>query len=176
MNLPPVVWLGGAPGYDQWQWVRGVMAAHKAGCQCQILVVEWGFPHPNLELSGRVEVVELDTRRRKARPGMLGSLQEGLELLGDRGMGGVFLALAARPLARPETYRALYEEFELEQAVAVKPTFEGRSGHPVLLGEEARLMALALDAAKHQVRDVLMDPCVVEVSDPGILSAPPGGA
>jgi CTP:molybdopterin cytidylyltransferase MocA len=164
-----VIWLGGEPGYDQWQWVRGVMAAHKAGCCRQILVVEWGFPYPNLELGGRVEVVELDAAARKAFPGMLGSFQLGLEALGERDYGPVFLALAARPLAASSTYRALFGVLDQEEAMAVKPCMDGKFGHPVLIGEEGRLLAATLDPKVNQVRDLLLEPCSVEVEDPGVL-------
>lgn len=171
MTLPPVIWLAGEPGFDQWQWVRGVMAAHRAGCVRQVLAVERGLPHPNVQLGGRVEVLELDAGQRRSHPGMLGTLQLGLAHLGDRDPGPVFLALASRPLARAETYRALYEELGRSQAVVVKPCSGGKSGHPILLGVEARLRAGRLDAATQQVRDLVREPRSLNVEDPGVLAS-----
>ena len=174
--LPPIVWLAGEPGYDQWAWVRGVMAAHRAGCAFQVLVVERGMPAPNLTLGGRVEVAELDAAARKAHPGMLGTLQVGLSALGTRHPGPVFVGLAARPLAAPKTYKALADELAIVVDVmactsAVKPRAKGKHGHPILLGEDVRQRALELDPATHQVRDLLDDPHSLDVEDQGILAS-----
>ncbi len=125
MSLAPIIWLAGELGYDQWSWVRGVMAAHRAGCCRQILVVERGLPFPNLELGGRVEVIEIDAGKRRSQPGMLGTLQLGLEALGDRHPGPVFLGLASRPAASSATYKALSEAFVRENVGAMKPRAEG---------------------------------------------------
>lgn len=171
MSLPPIIWLAGTPGYDQWSWVRGVMAAHRAGCAFQILVVERGLPAPNLSLGGKVEVAEMDAAARKARPGMLGTLQVGLAILGARFPGPVFVGLAARPLAAAETYKALAEELYGAQVGAVKPRAEGKHGHPILLGEAARRRAFELDPATRQVRDLLEDPHSLDVEDRGILAS-----
>lgn len=171
MSLPPIIWLAGAPGYDQWAWVRGVMAAHRAECAFQVLVVERGLPAPNLTLGGRVEVIELDAAARKARPGMLGTLQVGLTTLGARHAGPVFVGLAARPLAAAETYKALAEELAGADVAAVKPRAGGKHGHPILLGEATRKRALELDPATRQVRDLLQDPHSLDVEDQGILAS-----
>jgi CTP:molybdopterin cytidylyltransferase MocA len=171
VSLPPIIWLAGAAGYDQWAWVRGVMAAHRAGCAHQVLVVERGLPAPNLTLGGKVEVAEVDAAARKARPGMLGTLQVGLTTLGARCPGPVFVGLAARPLAAPETYKALAEELSGAGVGAVKPRAEGKHGHPILLGEKARQRALELDPATRQVRDLLQDPHSLDVEDQGILAS-----
>lgn len=171
MSLPPIVWLAGEPGYDQWSWVRGVMAAHRAGCVYQVLVVERGLPAPNLTLGGKVELAELDAAARKAHPGMLGTLQVGLAALGARHPGPVFVGLAARPLAATETYKALADELAGTEAPAVKPRAKGKHGHPILLGSTARQRALELDPRTRQVRDLLEDPHSLDVEDQGILAS-----
>ncbi len=169
--LPPVVWVGAKPGYSVWEWTGGLMAARKAGVALQILVVAEGAPVPELRLRGSLEVVTVQASDllKGPAPGMLGSFQLGLEALGDRLPGPVFLALAARPAAAGLTYAKLVEGLRASEGAAAKPRVRGKHGHPVLLGAERRSEARGLDPEFCQVRDLLMGAVSVDVDDPGVL-------
>lgn len=170
-ELPAVLWLGAEEGYQQWDWVRGIMTAHRAGVTRQVLVCKEGLPRPMLSLGSRVQTVVRTQAEIDARPGMLGSFQVALEALPEDTPGPVYLALAKRPSASVETYCRLFEALEKGAGLSIKPRAEGKHGHPILLVESLRGKALRLDAKAHTVRDLLESPFSLDVTDRGIHSA-----
>lgn len=167
-RLPPVLWLGARPGFQQWDWTRGVLTAHQAGVVHQLLVVVEDLPRPSLDLGGKVEVLDLGLDQVASRAGMLGTLQLGLEALGERHPGPAFVALASRPGAGPDTYASLAEVLGARDCPAVKPKHGAKHGHPILLSAAARARALELDPGENELRVLLEGALSVEVDDPGI--------
>jgi molybdenum cofactor cytidylyltransferase len=77
------------------------------------------------------------------------------------------------PLVRGATVRALIEEFLRTRPPLLVPTFQGRRGHPVLLGRRLfpELLADELpEGARTVVRRYLHEGLQVPVDDPGILA------
>jgi molybdenum cofactor cytidylyltransferase len=77
------------------------------------------------------------------------------------------------PLVRGATVRALIREFLRTRPPLLVPTFQGRRGHPVLLGRRLfpELLADELpEGARTVVRRYLHEGLHVPVDDPGILA------
>ena len=77
------------------------------------------------------------------------------------------------PLFREATIRALIGEFLRARPPLLVPTFQGRRGHPVLLGRQLfpeLLEAELAEGARTVVRRYLHEGLQVPVDDPGILA------
>lgn len=112
-------------------------------------------------------VVNQDYRR-----GQTSSLQAGLRLLAGNEPDGVVLCLADHPAITADTVRRLIQCFESAGKAAVIPQFQGRHGHPVLLGRELFSPLRALgpgQGADTVIRRFRDRTGFMEVADPGIL-------
>ncbi len=70
--------------------------------------------------------------------GQFSSLQVGLQEVLNRGRDAAIVALVDRPPAQPDTVRRLKQAFmrSPDRVWAVAPRFEGRHGHPFVVGRE----------------------------------------
>ncbi len=105
-------------------------------------------------------------------PGPISSLQAGLRAL-PGGTPAVFLAPVDHPVFLPETIRALLRGFQEARPPLAVPSFRGRRGHPILLGEAlfSELLEEDLpDGARTVIRRYLVERLEVPVEDPGVLA------
>jgi molybdenum cofactor cytidylyltransferase len=70
--------------------------------------------------------------------GQFSSLQTGLHEVMNRGRDAAMITLVDRPPAKAATFSQLLDAFEARErnAWAVVPEFEGKHGHPILIGRE----------------------------------------
>jgi molybdenum cofactor cytidylyltransferase len=104
--------------------------------------------------------------------GQTSSLQAGLRSLEGMKPEAVVLCLVDHPAFSPPTVRELIEAFERGHPQAAIPTFQGKRGHPVLLGREiiGELLALPADRGANTVMRQHHDTTMfIEVDGPGIL-------
>jgi molybdenum cofactor cytidylyltransferase len=88
--------------------------------------------------------------------GQFSSLQVGLQNVLDRGRDAAMITLVDRPPARPETVahlRSVFEHAYAREKWAVIPEFQGKHGHPILIGREMIHAFLTAPAAT-TARDV----------------------
>jgi molybdenum cofactor cytidylyltransferase len=106
------------------------------------------------------------------RRGQTSSLQVGLRsLIGDEPEAAV-LCLVDHPAVSAETVRRIVATFRQCGAPVVIPTYQGRRGHPVLIGRQVfdELLGLACDVgADSVVRRYRPATQFVEVEDEGIV-------
>jgi probable selenium-dependent hydroxylase accessory protein YqeC len=97
------------------------------------------------------------------------SLQAGLRAVG-RGADAALIALGDMPALRPATVDALLTEARRRPGRCLRPSYRGRSGHPVLLPRAAfgRVLALRPDEPARALLPAL-DPFLLECSDPGVI-------
>ncbi|HHW06031.1 MAG TPA: nucleotidyltransferase family protein [Clostridia bacterium] len=103
--------------------------------------------------------------------GMSSSLKAGVQALPEEAEA-VLLALGDMPLIKTETVRHITRVFYERRSSIIVPTFQGRSGHPVLMAKELfpRLLNVSADVGARQViRDNPHLVCYLPVEDPGIL-------
>ncbi len=142
---------------------RATRALREGGCQALCVVV--GPPHA-AEIAaslGNVPVVHNPDPDR----GMLSSLQVGLTFaLSQPRVEAVLFSLVDHPRVRPDTVKRLIAALDTD---ALRPVYQGRGGHPVLLSAElARELAAApVEASiRELLRGRLRD---VAVDDPGVV-------
>ncbi len=68
--------------------------------------------------------------------GQFSSLQVGLQEVLNRGRDAAIVTLVDRPPATAETIRTLRQAFMISPAWAAVPEYEGRHGHPIVIGRE----------------------------------------
>jgi molybdenum cofactor cytidylyltransferase len=113
--------------------------------------------------------------------GQTSSLQAGLRALEspdfeapvEAKVEAIILCLVDHPNVSPPTVRKLIASFEPPKSSVVIPTFQGRRGHPVLIGRAlfAELRNLSPDQGANGVIQKHRDATqFVEVSDPGVLT------
>jgi len=100
------------------------------------------------------------------------SLRAGLRALPETAMAAIVLPVD-HPLVRPATVAALINAFQTRGAPIVRPTCQGRHGHPVVFG--ASLFSELLDddlpeGARTVVHRHVNESESVEVDDPGVLA------
>jgi molybdenum cofactor cytidylyltransferase len=120
-----------------------------------------------LNLGAADVVINHDYRR-----GQTSSLQVGLEALKSPELEAVVVCLVDHPAVSAQTLRRLVNSFYESRAAVVIPTYQGRRGHPVVIGRPLfdDLKSLAPDAgANRVVRQHHVATQFVEVNDPGIL-------
>jgi molybdenum cofactor cytidylyltransferase len=107
------------------------------------------------------------------RSGQTSSLQAGLRSLSADDLEAIVLCLVDHPGVSAETVRGLVASFRDCRAPVVIPTYQGRRGHPVLIGRQVfkELLELACDAgADSVVRKYRPATQFVEVEDEGIVT------
>lgn len=135
---------------------------------CARVVVVVGPPHQaaiEAALGGRHAVVD----NPEPGLGMFHSLQLGLGAAGDA--DAAVVALVDHPRVRPGTVLALLEAHRQGRGVVLQPEFDGRRGHPFLIGKSAFGAVLGAEPTAI-TRDVLAEAGqrgVVSVDDPGIV-------
>jgi molybdenum cofactor cytidylyltransferase len=106
------------------------------------------------------------------RSGQTSSLQVGLRSLVADDLEAILLCLVDHPAVAAETVRNIVTTFRQSGAPVVIPTYQGRRGHPVLIGRQVfgELLGLARDAgADSVVRRYRPATRFVEVEDQGIV-------
>jgi molybdenum cofactor cytidylyltransferase len=106
------------------------------------------------------------------RSGQTSSLQAGLRALIADELDAVILCLVDYPAVSAETVRRIVATFRQCGAPVVIPTYQGRRGHPVLIGRQVfeELLGLACDTgADSVVRRYRPATQFVEVEDEGIV-------
>ena len=106
------------------------------------------------------------------RSGQTSSLQVGLRSLIADDIEAIVLCLVDHPAVCAGTVRSIVATFRQCGAPIVIPTYQGRRGHPVLLGRQvfAELLQLASDAgADSVVRRYRPATQFVEVEDEGVV-------
>ena len=106
------------------------------------------------------------------RRGQTSSLQVGLEALKSPELQAVVVCLVDHPAVSAQTLRRLVESFRESRAAVVIPTYQGRRGHPVVIGRPLfdELKSLGPDAGANMVvRQHHEATQFVELNDPGIL-------
>jgi len=103
--------------------------------------------------------------------GPLSSLQIGLKAI-PSSCRGFFFCLVDHPAISIETLQRLIEKWRANPECAIRPRFQGRGGHPVLMGCNwiERVMALPHSSnARQLLRKKSSEVIDLPVSDPGIL-------
>jgi molybdenum cofactor cytidylyltransferase len=106
------------------------------------------------------------------RSGQTSSLQAGLRALLPNPPEAVLLCLVDHPAVGAETLERLVAAFRRSDAPCVIPTYQGRRGHPVLIGSRLfdELLGLSSDAgADSVVRKYRSVTEFVEVEDEGVV-------
>jgi molybdenum cofactor cytidylyltransferase len=142
-----------------------------------------------LRAAGCAPVIVVDGAHRLAPPehavlvhndrwelGPLSSLQVGLRRALERheSLAGVLVHPVERPRVRVETIQALLEAFEDQPECVWQPSFEGRSGHPILWPRSLGPALLTLDPRRDTARTLLRGSAAprrrrLELDDPGVL-------
>jgi len=107
------------------------------------------------------------------RTGQTSSLQAGLRALLADELEGVLLCLVDHPAVSAETVRRTMATFRQGGAPVVIPTYQGRRGHPVLIGRQLfdELLRLASDAgADSVIRKYRSGTQFVAVEDEGVVT------
>ncbi len=106
------------------------------------------------------------------RRGQTSSLQAGLKSLAGSNPEAVVLALVDHPAFSPETLRRLIVTLRTSNAAVAIPTYQGKRGHPILIGHALFEELKGLDpgeGANTVIRKYRTATEFVEVDDPGIL-------
>lgn len=103
--------------------------------------------------------------------GMFSSVQCGLRALGS--VRGFFVLPVDMPLIRPQTVRLLLNSFQNSDARIIRPSFEGRRGHPPLLSSML-IPDLLRFAGAGGLRAFLREHAAMSIDidcdDPGVLT------
>lgn len=121
-----------------------------------------------VDLSGVEVVLNPDYRR-----GQTSSLKAGLEALAGEPVDAVLLCLVDHPAVQAGTIARILEAFPDSRPPVVIPTYQGRRGHPVLIGRQLfeELLSLGADqGANSVIRKYREATAFVEVEDPGITA------
>ena len=103
--------------------------------------------------------------------GLLSSLQIGLDAIPSQ-CTGFFFCLVDHPAISVETLQRMIKEWHRNTELAVRPRFENRGGHPVLMGCKWIEPILALPHSSNMRRllhEKVSEVIDLPVSDPGIL-------
>ena len=113
---------------------------------------------------------------REPERGQFSSLQAGLQDVLNRGRDAAMITLVDRPPVKPATIEALDDAFE--QALrqwkwAVVPEYQGKHGHPILVGREMMEMFLKAPASSsaREIEHAHQDKVVyIAVDDPLVVA------
>jgi molybdenum cofactor cytidylyltransferase len=142
-----------------------------SGAGIERVAVVLGYHAEEIRRAVKLQGVEIVVNREYQR-GQTSSLQAGLRALQGAKPEAVVLCLVDHPAFSSQTVRKLIEAFERGHTQAAIPTFQGKRGHPVLLGREiiGEVLALPLHRGANTVMRQHRDTTVfIEVDDPGIL-------
>jgi CTP:molybdopterin cytidylyltransferase MocA len=120
-----------------------------------------------VNLEGVDVIINRDYQR-----GQTSSLQAGLKVLASPELEGIVLCLVDHPAVSTRVVKQLIARFQESRASAVIPTFEGRRGHPALIGRSLFKELLELSPKEgansifRKYRDATQ---FVEVEERGIL-------
>jgi CTP:molybdopterin cytidylyltransferase MocA len=147
---------------------RTLGTLREGGCDSLVLVVA---PPHDTAIEG---IARADRVARNPAPerGMLSSLQVGIEaaLADHPELRFVVFALVDHPRVRAETVRVLLAHAERTDTSALRPVFEGRGGHPVVLSRAVAQGLLGTNAAS--VREAVADMvtwCDLLLDDPAVV-------
>lgn len=120
-----------------------------------------------VDLSGTTVVVNQNYRR-----GQTSSLQAGIRALEGPELEALVLTLVDHPAISPDVVQRLVSAFRQDGSPLVVPTYQGRRGHPVLIGrtlfEEFKSLESS-EGANTVLRRYREGTQLVEVEDPGVL-------
>lgn len=125
-----------------------------SGC-CDLVLVVAGENEPRLAPVVFAEGAFL-VRNPEPERGQFSSMQTGLQEVLNHGRDSAMVTLVDRPPPRPETLTGLVDAFcsRDHETWAVIPEFEGKHGHPILIGREM-IEALLRAPASTTARDVV---------------------
>ncbi len=156
--------------YHGQTFLEGITAKlRQAGVERVAVVL--GHHAEQIQQAATLEGVDIVINR-DYQQGQTSSLQTGLRALEGAKPEAVILCLVDHPAFSPETARRLMEAFAQNHPPAAIPTFQGKRGHPVLIGRELfrELVSLPSDRGANGVMRQHSDRTVfLEVDDPGIL-------
>lgn len=138
------------------------------GCQPIVVVLGRAAGQIRSILDESEVSVEINTR---PEYGPLSSLRIGLRAL-PPGCSGFFFCQVDHPAVRVETLKNMIEKWNYRAACAVKPRYNKRGGHPVLIGKDWREAVLELpltSSLRELMRNRNDEVITLDVSDPGIL-------
>lgn len=151
-------------------FLENIVETLRAAGIARILVV---LGHHADRVRRRVDLGSLDVvLNAEYALGQTSSLQAGLRALGEPAPAALLLCLVDHPAVSVETIRKLIRQFQASRDPVIVPCFQGRHGHPVLIGRELFPPLLELgsgegaDRVVHQYRPRTK---FIEVPDPGIL-------
>jgi len=151
-------------------FLENIIAALREGCVQRVVVV-LGHHAELIQQSVDLSAVEVAVNP-EYRHGQTSSLQAGLRLLAAGKLDGVMICLVDHPAITAETVRHLIQHFNSSGEPIVIPQFEGKHGHPVLVGRNVVEQILILgpdqgaDTVIHQYREQTE---FVDVTDRGVL-------
>ncbi len=102
--------------------------------------------------------------------GMLSSIRTGIAALHD--CAGLFIVPVDHPFISVQTFRSLKDTFVRYPDAVVKPCYQKKSGHPIILPQRlfAHIQDAALDSSLRMILKHIGGPTeYVDVADPGIL-------
>jgi molybdenum cofactor cytidylyltransferase len=119
-----------------------------------LVIVVAGANEENLAPIVNAEAAFL-VRNPSPERGQFSSLQRGLEEVLNRGRDAAIVTLVDRPAPSPQTVELLRDEFlkANDQIWAVVPEFNGKHGHPIVIGREM-IEAFLRAPASSSARDV----------------------
>jgi molybdenum cofactor cytidylyltransferase len=146
---------------------RGIALLCAAGC-APVLVVDGAHRLLGLE----VEIVHNQDWERGPLSSLQAGLRRALELA--PAIDAVLVHHVERPRVRVETLGTLLAGFAREPEAIWQPTYEGRSGHPVVWPRALFDELLALDPSHSSARELLRGSAAtrrrkLELDDPGVL-------
>jgi molybdenum cofactor cytidylyltransferase len=153
-------------------FVRRLSTALLEGGVADVIVV--GRPD-DTALEAEVESIGTGVRfvvNAHAKMGQLSSVIAGVNAADRPGVHGVLVTPVDTPLVLPGTVNALLTAFASHRPAIVRPTWQGRHGHPVIFGRRVfdalrhADPALGAKAVVHAHASDLID---LEVDDPGVL-------
>ena len=120
--------------YQGRTFLEGVVAKlREAGVERVAVVL--GHHAEEIQRAVQLEGLEVIVNRNYQR-GQTSSLQEGLRTLEGSNPDAAVLCLVDHPVFSSQTVRMLVKVFERGHTQAAIPTFQGKRGHPVLIGRQ----------------------------------------
>ena len=104
--------------------------------------------------------------------GQTSSLQSGLKSLFSESLEAAVLCLVDHPAVKSTTIAKLIEAFHKSSAPVVIPTYQGKRGHPVLIGHTLLDELAQLtpgEGANAVIRSHYPEAIFVETADPGVV-------
>ena len=151
--------------------IEHVLERVRAVEEISSIIVVTGHAGERVAAVVRAQPVEIVYNTNYEKGEMLSSVQAGLRALPD-GVDAIMIVLCDQPLISPGTMSALAQAWSQRRPRVLLPRFEGKHGHPIVLGAEGigEILALPMDATlkdytSRQVRSTIE----LDVDDPEIL-------